>query len=210
MLPRTSRAPGPVRLRGVGLVLSVVLATGGLVGCGGDAATDDTAPETTETAAALPSGDPSEGVPLEGDGYSLNVPAGWTDTTDAVRERFSKVDLSAGDTAVTGGFADNVNVIVTDRRRIRTQRRAERVLRRELELVGRRVRIEEPGELDGETAYHATARLKIGRIVVRTSQYFARHGGAWHLLTFSYGPQTEPETEAEEVQQVLESWSWED
>ena len=161
-------------------------------------------------AAALPSGDPSDGVELEGDGYSFNAPAGWADSTESVRERFSKVDLAAGDTSVTGGFADNVNVIVSDKRKIRTRRKAERILRRELALVGKDVQVREPTELDGEEAFHATARLKVGRIKVRTSQYFAQHDGTWYLLTFSYGPQTDEETEAEEVQAMLDSWSWDD
>lgn len=210
MLPRTPRNSGHARLRGAARwSLVAVLTAGGLAGCGGGGSSaDDTTPDSTETAAALPSGDPSDGVALEGDGYSLHAPAGWADSTESVRERFSQVDLAAGDTAVTGGFADNVNVIVNSRRNIRTQAKAERIMRRELALVGRKVRVEEPAELDGETAYRATARLKVGRITVRTSQYFARHGKEWYLLTFSYGPQTDPETEAEEVQQMLDTWSW--
>ena len=170
--------------------------------------TPSTAP--SPTSAALPTDDPTQGVDLEGTGYSLTVPSGWAETTDQVKVRYRQVDAAAGDTAVTGGFADNVNVIVSDKRRIRTQRKAERILSRELGLVGRNVQVQEPGELDGEVAYHATARLKVGRIKVRTSQYFAKHKDTWYLLTFSYGPQTEPATEAEEVQAMLDSWSWQD
>jgi hypothetical protein len=211
MLPRTSRTPGRARLRGLAATsLVAVLATSALAGCGGDSPASDPSARSSATAATLPSGDPTAGVRVDGDGYSLVVPSGWADSTETVRKRFSKVDRAAGDTSVTGGFADNVNVIVSDKRRIQTQRKAEATLRRELGLVARQVRIGEPADLDGETAYHATARLKLGRISVRTSQYFARHGKAWYLLTFSYGPQTDAATEAEEVQQMLDSWSWKD
>jgi hypothetical protein len=189
------------------LALSALLVSG----CSDlDQSSADPSPTPSPTGAALPTDDPTEGIDVEGTGYSLTVPSGWAETTDQVKARYRQVDASAGDTAVTGGFADNINVIVSDKRRIRTQRKAERILREDLGQVGRRIRIEEPGELDGETAYHATARLKVGRIRVRTSQYFAKHDDTWYLLTFSYGPQTEPETEAEEVQAMLDSWSWQD
>ena len=208
LLPRATRA----HLRGIaGPTLAVVLAAGGLAGCGGDESPSaDSTAGATPTQSTQPSGDPTDGVPVEGDGYTLLAPPGWADSTDQVRERFARVDAAAADTAVTGGFADNINVIVSDKRRINTQRKAERILRRELGMVGRNVRIQEPDELDGEVAYHATARLEVGRIRVRTSQYFAAHEKKWYLLTFSYGPQTDAETEAEEVQQVLDGWSWQD
>jgi hypothetical protein len=195
-------------------VVVVLLAAGGLVtglaGCSSAGPSADATQGPTETAAALPSGDPTAGVDVAGDGYTLVAPSGWEDSTETVKARFDKVDKAAGDTSVAGGFADNVNVIVSDKRKIKTQRKAERILRRELALVGKDVRVEEPIELDGEEAFHATARLKVGRIKVRTSQFFAEHEGTWYLLTFSYGPQTDVETEAEEVQGMLESWRWDD
>ena len=200
--PRPSR---PALLAATGLL---VLTLGALGGCSGESPDADSSPAPQVTDSSPPTSDPTEGVPVEGDGYSLTAPAGWADSTAKVQESFAQVDTAAGDTSVDGDFADNVNVIVSDKRRIRTQRKAERILRDELQLVGRKVRIEEPGELDGETAYHATARLKVGRIKVRTTQFFAQHDKAWYLVTFSYGPNTDAETEAEEIRLMLDSWSW--
>ena len=189
---------------------SVVLVVA-LTGCSSEETPSaDTSPAPVTTEPVVPSSDAIEGVPVTGDGYRLLVPPGWTDSTEAVRQRFEKVDLAAGDSAVSGDFSDNVNVVVSDKRRIKTQRKAERILRSDLRQIGKRVRIEEPGELDGEVAYRATARLRLGRLKVRTSQYFAKHADAWYLVTFSYGPQTDATTEAEEVQAMLDSWSWED
>ncbi len=192
------------------LVLGLA-ALSALTGCS-TADSADTGATAAPTAAqpAQPTGDVSEGTALSGEGYSLTAPPGWTETTDSVRERFQQVDAAAGDTAVTGGFADNVNVIVSDKRRIKSQRKAERILASELRLVGKGVQVQEPGDLDGETAYHATARLKVGHLKVRTTQYFAKHGKAWYLVTFSYGPQTDEESEAEEIQSMLDSWTWKD
>ena len=202
--PRTSR---PALLAATGLL---VLTLGALGGCSGGSPDADSSPAPRVTDSSPPTSDPTEGVPVEGDGYSLTAPPGWADSTDKVKENFAQVDVAAGDTSVDGDFADNVNVIVSDKRRIRTQRKAERILRDELQLVGRKVRIEEPGELDGEVAYHATARLKVGRIKVRTTQFFAQHDKTWYLVTFSYGPNTDAGTEAEEISLMLDSWSWED
>ncbi len=209
---REPMIPGPSRgrhlRRHLGVGIAVVLVAVGAAGCSDDTASPATAPSATEPTQS--SGDPADGVDVEGEGWSLTAPPGWADSTDTVKARFAQVDAAAGDTAVAGDFADNVNVIVSDKRRIRTQRKAERILRRELRLVGKDVTVHEPAELDGKTAYHATARIKVGRTTVRTSQYFARHDEAWYLLTFSYGPSTDAETEAEEVRSMLDSWSWAD
>ena len=196
----------PVSRRALAAVLLVT--TAGLSGCGGDQPSGDPTKAASATESSAPTGDPTEGVDVTGEGYALTVPPGWTDSTDQVKARFDKVDRAAGDTSVVGGFADNVNVIVSDKRRIKTQRKAERILRTDLSQVGKDVQVQEPGDLDGEVAYHATARLKVGRIKVRTTQYFAQHDGAWYLVTFSYGPQTDAETEAAEIQGMLDSWSW--
>jgi hypothetical protein len=206
----TARPRTPAR-RATSAALPFVLSALVLSGCGvlgSTSAEPSTTPSPTEQ--ALPAGNPTDGLDVQGTGYSLTTPPGWEETTDEVQQRYHQVDASAGDTAVTGGFADNVNVIVSDKRRIKSQQKAERILARELRLVGRRVEVQEPGELDGEVAYHATARLKVGHLKVRTSQYFAKHGKTWYLVTFSYGPQTDEESEAEEVQSMLDSWSWQD
>ena len=190
-------------------MLPVVLPALLLNGCGVlDQASDKPSAAPTPTQADLPSGNPTDGLELSGKGWSLTAPPGWAETTERVVKNYPQVDASAGDTAVTGGFSDNVNVIVSDKRRIKTQRKAERILRSELREVGTAVKVEDPTELDGETAYHATARIKVGHLKVRTVQYFAQHDKAWYLLTFSYGPQTDEETEATEVQEMLDSWSW--
>lgn len=207
----TSRSSRASRRAVVG---ALVLALGGLTACSSEETPSaDPTPQVTES--LVPSGDPTDGVEVSGDGYSLTAPSGWADNTDQVRRSYSKVDLSATDTSVTPGEGDNLNVFVSDKRRIKTQRKAERILSSELRGLGstvkvRNIRIQEPGELDGEVAYSATARLKIGRTRIRTTQFFAKHDDAWYLLTFSYGPNTDGETEAEEIQAMVDSWSWDD
>ena len=209
MTPRSSASRRAV-------AAALVLALGGLTACSSEETPSaDPTPEVTES--LLPTGDPTEGVDVGGDGYSLTAPPGWADYTAQLAKGYPQIDTAFHDTSVDGDFANSLNVIVSDKRRIKTQRKAERILLDDLRDVGsevgapaKAIRIQEPGELDGEVAYSATARLKVGRIRVRTTQFFAKHDDAWYLLTFSYGPNTDGETEAEEIQAMVDSWSWDD
>lgn len=199
--PRSRR----LRATAVGGVAALVLT---LTACGTEDSTSEP-PTPTASADATPTeSDGTEGVLLSGDGYSVLVPATWQESTAAVQERFSAVDAAAGDSSVSGDFADNVNVIIDRETGKRRPRKTEKVMARDLRKVGTRVQVQEEGELDGQRAFHATARLQLGRTTVRTTQYLARHDGAWYLVTFSYGPDTDAETEAEEIQQMLDTWSW--
>src|SRR3954447_1700996 len=108
--PARRSARAPLSALVTGLVLLGGTGCGALGSSSGEAAKDP-----TPTMAALPSGDPTEGIEGRGKGYTLTAPPGWAVTTDQVKQRYAQVDASAGDTAVTGGFADNVNVIVSDK-----------------------------------------------------------------------------------------------
>jgi len=194
---------------------ALVLALAGLAGCSSEE-TPSADPTPPATESLVPTGDPTDGVEVEGDGYSLTAPPGWADYTAELAQGYPQIDTAFRDTSVDGDFANSLNVIVSDKRRIRTQAKAERILLADLRAVGdevgapaRAIEIQEPGELDAEVAYHATARLQVGRIRVRTTQFFAKHEDAWYLLTFSFGPNTDAETEAEQIQAMVESWGWE-
>jgi len=196
--------------RRLALGLAVGLVALGSAGCSDDSTAASPTPAPSSAGPVMPSGTATTGIAVSGQGYSFDAPSGWADTSAQKKQQFPQVDSSADDLSTSGGLTDNVNVIVSDKRRIKSQAKAERILRRDLGEVGKRVKILDPVDLDGETAYHATARIKVGKIRVRTTQYFAKHDKAWYLLTFSYGPSTDPEAEAEQIQSVLDSWSWKD
>jgi hypothetical protein len=165
-----------------------------------DEATDEPPEEETNSA-------PADGA-VQGDGYTLSVPEGWTDLSEEAAEvpELAMADLAYGDTSEQG-FASNLNTIVTpasgetvDDPGVRGQL-ADQV---EQALNVRPKPIADT-EFDGEKAIGQTATVR--KPAVTLVQYVTVHKDEVYTLTVTLSAARTAEAD-ELVGSVVDSWQW--
>lgn len=223
-MPIASRPALPRRSTAAATAVLAMLA---LSGCGNttDPTSDDTEsssptsePTSEPTETSAPTSEPTEtsaptdepqGDLVQGDGYSLAVPTGWTDLSKQAKKvpQLAMADLAYGDTSETS-FASNLNTIVTpaggetvDDEGVREQ------LASQVETaIGVRPEPIADAQMDGEKAIGQSAVVKsAGATLI---QYVAVHNDTAYTLTVTLSDARAGDAEAI-VGGILDSWQWE-
>ena len=181
-----------------------------LAACSAPAATPS--PAAPASSAATQPSTPASSAPastgkvLTGDGYTLTLPEGWKDATDAFKKLQPQIDTGAKDGSDTkDGFNDNVNVIVQASPGIPLDQLGS-TLKTQLEGAGSTdVQLKDNVQLDGQEGIQVWSRTK-GAGDAHTIQFVAVNAGKLYIITVSSNSN---ETKAAALaQQVISGWKW--
>lgn len=188
-----------------------------LAACSGPAATTS-APATSAPASAPATASPSASVEptsdapantgpsLKGDGYTLTLPKGWTDSTADFKKLQPTVDTGGKNAADTkDGFADNVNVIVQSSPDIPFDQ-LKTAIEGQLKTAGStNIEFKDNAQLDGAEALQVWSSTK-GAGDAHTIQFMAFHNSKIYVVTVSTDLS---EAKADALaQQVISGWKW--
>jgi hypothetical protein len=198
-------------LASVGLAAALSL---GLAGCfspspsAPSAASPDsgeTTPPTQESAPPALAADPAIGVILNGTGYSVNAPEGWTVPADAP----TAADIFAVSVPDAEGFYSTVNVLLAPANDDSADTREIRGVAYLEGLGATDVQIRPRVAIAGVESVHITAdRTSSSGLDYRSEQYVVTSSGLDYTVTFVFNvaaPQADREALAESV---LASWMW--
>ena len=194
----------------------------GLAGCASDA--DDSEPSSTtpsssqSPAAEAPSTEPSAptqpadtgvavaaGAVVAGDGYTYTIPVGWSQQDAALAPQ---ADTIAADSAPTGPFASNINVVLTPSGAL-TADMVEAVAVNELEAGGATsVEVLDRVTVAGSDTAHVTAVLTVGELTYRIHQYYVSSDDQTYVVTFSAAEDLPDEQTTALAESVLATWTW--
>jgi hypothetical protein len=190
-------------------------------GCSAPASSDDTEEPTssasaeTDTGTDEPTGGatgesdddsaPATGAVATGDGYSYEVPEGWTVSEDAGT---LGADTLATAPAAEGAAPDSLNVILSPAGAV-TPDQVEASGAEGLEAGGAtEVTVQDRVTVDGAEGAHLSATLSAGDITVATEQYYLAYEDRTYIVTFSFGDATAEADRAAIADSVLASWTW--
>lgn len=198
-------------------VLLVLVASG----CGKDDA--KTSAKTAPSASAsqlLPSGDPSTssaspatGPTLEGAGYTLNLPAGWSDITKAEQASEPKVDVAGRSGEKGKDYTPNLNVVTTYSKVTGAPTRAK------LNVLANQTRAEilpavskpatlQLGSLDGSPAVHQEGSATYGQVPYYLVQYSTIRDAKNYVVTFTFPTGVNAKDRDAVIDPVLASFSF--
>lgn len=175
-----------------------------------------TAPATTEAPAtasapatsveASPSTPANAGVTLSGTGYTLTLPKGWEDATEAFKKLQPQVDTGAKETKDTSdGFNDNVNVITQTSAEVPFDQ-LQTAIKTQLENAGSTdIEFKDNVQLDGKEAMQVWSHTK-GAEKAHTIQFMAFSNGSLFVVTVSTN--LDDADAATLAQQVIGGWKW--
>lgn len=216
------------------LALAAVLVLAGTA-CGGDGDSDDVSDTPrAESSAGEPAESPSRpsslgisdapepedpcvtdapgGDQASGVGFALTPPDGWSDVSDQLTAALTGGNVSgiawADRAGASGGFADNLNVIVTEDSGVEDIGQLRDQFSTELRQVASDVEPREDVEVACEIGLRQTATTtQQGRDLVYDQVVTAREGTTY-LLTMTYAAETPARERQAILQGLLGSWKW--
>ncbi|MCU1405886.1 MAG: hypothetical protein JWQ43_2189 [Glaciihabitans sp.] len=199
--------------------LALVLAFG-VTGCSAGSSDSDSSPGGTtapssESSSAAETTAPSEvaevnvdvatGATVVGDGYSYSIPEGWAEEDASLAPG---TDTIALDSAPTGAFATNVNVLLSPAGAV-TSDQVEGAAQSELEGSGAtEVAILDRVTVAGSESAHVSAVLASDEVTYRIHQYYATNNDQTYVITFSFPEETADADATGLADSVLATWSW--
>ena len=146
---------------------------------------------------------------VEGTGYSVELPDGWSDRTDDAEEQTGGI---AVDRLFIGprvdGFATNVNVLREARPPGASLEEIEQRGRPQIRGVGgRNISPARPVELGGERALSHTYRIRQEGKLLRGEQYIAIHDGRVYNVTVTSVPGAFDDAQ-KDFKEIADSWKW--
>lgn len=165
-----------------------------------------TASAPATSASATPTTAQSTGETLSGSGYTLTLPKGWEDATEAFQKLQPQVDSGAKQTKDTSdGFNDNVNVITQASAEVPFDQ-LQSAIKSQLEGAGSTdIEFKENAQLDGKEALQVWSHTK-GAEKAHTIQFMAFNNGNMFVVTVSTN--LADEKAAALAQQILSGWKW--
>lgn len=151
--------------------------------------------------------DRAVGITVQGTGYSLKAPVGWTDRTREASQNTSIKPDRLIAAAPRDGFATNVNVVFepapdADLTEIGN------AFKQQLKGIGATdVTTVAESELSGEESVTYTYVLDEGGAERRARQVVAAHGGRLYTISFTAAAAGFEEGEAR-FDEILSSWTW--
>lgn len=170
-----------------------------------DEETSESEPTDSEETEPEETGESDEGD-VEGTGYTIALPEGWTDVTEEAAASQPLVDLAIADPS--GTFRTNFNV-VKPQPFTGTEEQLITQSAEELESVtNSKVTPVDPIAFDGVTALGQTSTLSTGQDDVMLIQYMVVRDEQIHPVTMTF--LAENESEATQVmEEIIASWQWE-
>jgi hypothetical protein len=199
-------------------VFALTLALG-LAGCasepeisdpsGNDSSSPSESSVPNESAAASqpaePAPAPATGASVAGDGYSFTAPEGWGEQDNSVAPG---TDTVAVDSAPTGPFASNVNVVLSPAGAF-TPDEVEAAAGTELETSGATgVSVLDRMTVAGSESAHITAVMSISGLSYRIHQYYVTNEDQTYIVTFSTDESVPDEDATGIAESVLATWTW--
>jgi hypothetical protein len=203
------------------LAVSVFVLTAalGLAGCASESSTSDSSSSDTSspsdssspTESSAPSQPaesaavPATGAIVVGDGYSFTAPAGWGEQDNSVAPG---TDTVAVDSAPTGPFASNVNVVLSPAGAF-TPDEVEQAAGAELETSGATdVSVLDRLTVAGTESAHITAVMNISDLTYRIHQYYVTNEDQTYIITFSTDEAVADADATGIAESVLATWTW--
>jgi cytoskeletal protein RodZ len=188
----------------------------GLAGCATEPAnSDSTSSESSAPSSSDSSSAPSQpadtgvapatGSVVSGDGYSYTIPVGWAQQDAALAPG---TDTVAADSAPTGPFANNVNVVLSPAGAF-TPDNVEAAAGNELETAGAtEVQVLDRVTVAGEETAHVTAVMTVSDLTYRIHQYYVTSDDQTYVVTFSAAVDVPNEEMISTAESVLATWTW--
>jgi len=186
----------------------------GLAGCATEPANSDStlsessAPSDSSSASSQPADAgvaPATGSVVSGDGYSYTIPVGWAQQDAALAPG---TDTVAADSAPTGPFANNVNVVLSPAGAF-TPDNVEAAAGNELETAGAtEVQVLDRVTVAGEETAHVTAVMTVSDLTYRIHQYYVTSDDQTYVVTFSAAVDVPDEEMISTAESVLATWTW--
>jgi hypothetical protein len=151
----------------------------------------------------------SEDDAVEGSGYSVELPDGWSDRTDdASKESPIRLDrVFVGPKA--DGFAANVNVVREPRPENATLEEIEQAGRPQIRaLGGREISQAKSVELSGERGLSHTYRIREGGRALEGEQFIVIHEGRVYNVTVTAATKGFADARRD-FREITGSWKWE-
>lgn len=190
--------------------LAPVLLAGTLLisGCGGSEPTDSSSSKSGEPDDSASS---DAGSAITGEGYRYELPDGWTERTDDLKEFNERITSGGSAAEATDGFTSNVNLIASPGMGTTFAGKPDalfaQVKSEDAKLVPDLAR-EDDTELDGAEAVVATGTASTQGTEYNLTQVAAEHDGDLYLLSFSFAASA-PDTDRQDaIDAVLDSWKW--
>lgn len=201
------------------LALALALA---LTGCGGEEEekkdtakspeTSTSSPTATEPASPWEGTAPAQGLALGGDAYGFKAVKGWTDATKDAKAVNQMVQVAASAAPDATGFANNVNVVVSDagveEPSDDQMSQISAAIKKELVKLAPQLKVNEPTELAGQPALDHEGAAARKDVKYYIHQYVAFRQGKAYTITFSFSRATTPQQRAGIINPVMASWTW--
>ena len=170
-----------------------------------DEETTESEPTESEENESEENDEPAEGD-VEGSGYTIALPEGWTDVTEEAAASQPLVDLAIADPS--GTFRTNFNV-VKPQPFTGTEEQLVTQSAEELKSVtNSKVTPVDPTTFDGVTALGQTSTLSTGQDDVMLIQYMVVRDEQIHPVTMTFLAENESEATAV-MEEIIASWQWE-
>jgi hypothetical protein len=142
---------------------------------------------------------------VSGDGYSYTIPVGWAQQDAALAPG---TDTVAADSAPTGPFGNNVNVVLSPAGAF-TPDNVEAAAGNELETAGAtEVEVLDRVTVAGEETAHVTAVMTVSDLTYRIHQYYVTSDDQTYVVTFSAAVDVPDEESISTAESVLATWTW--
>lgn len=148
---------------------------------------------------------PATGPVISGNGYSFTAPEDWEQADASIAPG---TDVVVWDTAETGDFSDNANVVISPAGLVDLER-VEQATAAELEEHGaEHVTIKDRLTLNGVEHTHVAARMTEQGITYVAEQFALNSDSQTYLVTFSFDESVPEANRIELAKSVLVTWSF--
>ncbi|MDT0202083.1 hypothetical protein [Nocardioides sp. AE5] len=205
------------------LARSMLVAVLGLVvltGCGGEEAPDpesEASPSATDASRPAPEeptvtdtdfGAPADGAAIAGTGHAYRLPEGWGDISETALALDVPVDSAAAEEKPTGGFQDNVTVLVQDVPAGTTLDDLEAAVPGQLLDLVPELEQHPRVVLEGHPALHHSGMATQDGTNFFLDEYVVLADTTVTTITFSFSDWLAPEKRDAVANGVLASWQW--
>jgi len=186
-----------------------------LVACGGattpttpqparDPSTGTTAPAPITAPTAIPA---PTGITITGSGYSFRVPKHWRNVTGTIAAR--GIDAAAAADLPVAGFANNINVSVSDTAFTRDQLdMVTELARAKVGVHSTDYAVAAPTLVAGAIAGHLRGPYQLAKKKYWLEQFLVAHSGHTYVVSFSFSPAVSAAKRDKLIASVLSGWTW--
>jgi len=180
----------------------------GLAGCASSPADSDSSSTESSASPSQPAdieATAATGSVVAGDGYSYTIPVGWAQQDASMAPG---TDTVAADSAPTGPFASNINVVLSPSGAF-SPGDVEAAAGNELETAGATdVEVLDRVGVAGSETAHVTAVMTASGLTYRIHQYYVTSDDQTYVVTFSAASDLPDDQIVAIAESVLATWTW--